>query len=59
MQTKNIKSISIKDYLRNHGINPSKEYSGYGMYLSPFRNEHHPSLKVDYKANLWYDFGSG
>lgn len=59
MQTKNIKSISIKDYLRNYGINPSKEYSGYGMYKSPFRNEHHPSLKVDYKANLWYDFGSG
>ncbi|MDD4199586.1 MAG: toprim domain-containing protein [Paludibacter sp.] len=59
MQTKDIKSISIKDYLRNHGINPSKEYSGYGMYKSPFRDEHHPSFKVDYKANLWYDFGSG
>lgn len=59
MQSKNVKSISIKDYLRNHGINPSKEYSGYGMYNSPFRDERTPSFKVDYKANLWYDFGSG
>jgi len=29
------------------------------MYFSPFRAETVPSLKVDYRKNLWYDFGSG
>jgi hypothetical protein len=54
-----IKSISIKRYLAEKGIYPAKEYSGYGMYNSPLRDELHPSFKVDHKANLWYDFGSG
>lgn len=28
------------------------------MYLSPYRNEQHPSFKVDYRKNLWRDFGA-
>lgn len=59
MNEKDIKNISIKRYLAEKGIYTAKEYSGYGMYKSPFRNERTPSFKVDYKANLWYDFGSG
>lgn len=59
MHVDNIKHIPIKDYLNSRGIYPSKEYSGYGMYRSPFRDERTPSLKVDYNRNLWYDFGSG
>lgn len=43
-----IKAISIKDYLGNMSIYPTKNYSYYGMYKSPFRNEHTPSFKVDY-----------
>ena len=31
----------------------------YGLYLSPLREEHMPSFKVDYERNLWYDFGLG
>ena len=27
------------------------------LYMSPFRNEHTASFKVDFKSNLWYDFG--
>lgn len=53
-----LKTIPIKDYLRNKGINPAKEYSGYGMYKSPFREERTASFKVDYKKNLWHDFGN-
>ena len=53
-----IKTIPIKDYLKSRGIHPAKEYSGYGMYRSPFRDEDTPSLKVDYNRNLWFDFGS-
>lgn len=51
-----IKAISIKDYLGSMSIYPTKNYGYYGMYKSPFRNEHTPSFKVDYNQNLWYDF---
>ena len=59
MQSDNIKNIPIWDYLKNQGTYPAKEYSGYGMYKSPFRDERTPSFKVDYNRNLWCDFGSG
>jgi len=58
METNNVKDISIKGYLAERGIYPVKEYYGYGMYLSPYRNEQHPSFKVDYRKNLWRDFGA-
>ena len=51
--------ISIKDFLANQGILPTKEMNGYGMYLSPLRDEKTASFKVDYDKNLWYDFGTG
>ena len=59
MQSNDIKSISIRDYLKNQGIHPVKEYSTYALYKSPFRDEKTASLKVDYMTNLWCDFGSG
>ena len=51
--------ISIRDFLARRGIQPKYERNGYGMYLSPLRDEHTPSFKVDYVQNLWYDFGLG
>ena len=51
--------ISIRDFLARRGIQPKYERNGYGMYLSPLREERTPSFKVDYVRNLWYDFGSG
>lgn len=59
METNNVKDISIKDYLAEQGIYPVKEHPAYGMYKSPFRDEQTASFKVDYNANLWYDFGAG
>ena len=59
MNIEHIKSLSLKDYLANKGHYPVKEYTTYGMYRSPFREESSPSFKVDYRVNLWYDFGSG
>lgn len=53
-----IKATPIRDYLKSRGYYPAREYSGYGMYRSPFRDDSTPSLKVDYAKNLWYDFGS-
>ncbi len=59
MHENDIKSISIRDFLKNQNVHPAKEYSTYGMYKSPFRDEETASFKVDYRANLWHDFGSG
>lgn len=56
---KQLKRLSIRDYLSRRGIRPARENARYGFYLSPFRAEHTPSFKVDYMQNLWYDFGSG
>ncbi|WP_436414499.1 toprim domain-containing protein [Petrimonas sp.] len=53
-----LKQKSIKRYLAENGIYPAREYSGYGIYKSPFRNERKASFKVDYHKNLWRDFGS-
>ncbi len=59
MTIEDLKHISIKDYLQQKGIYPSKIYSDYGMYKSPFREEKTASFKVDYHQNLWHDFGTG
>ncbi|MDD2245607.1 MAG: toprim domain-containing protein, partial [Proteiniphilum sp.] len=59
MNTDNIKKIQIRDYLQSRGFYPAREYPGYGMYRSPFRDDNMPSFKVDHARNLWYDFGSG
>jgi hypothetical protein len=40
-------------------IRPHRDKSYYGMYFSPLRAETAASFKVDYRKNLWYDFGSG
>ncbi len=58
MNEKGIKNISIKRYLAENGIYPVREYTTYAQYKSPFRDEKTASLKVDYKTNLWHDFGS-
>ena len=55
----NLKNISIRQFLARRGIQPKYERNGYGMYLSPLREERTPSFKVDYVQNLWYDFGLG
>lgn len=54
-----LKNINIRDFLTRRGIQPKYERNGYGMYLSPVRDERTPSFKVDYVRNLWYDFGLG
>ena len=54
-----IKRLSIRNYLSQRGIQPTRENAHCGFYRSPFRAEHTPSFKVDYVQNLWYDFGTG
>lgn len=54
-----IKRLSIRGYLAERGLHPTKDNPRYGLYLSPLREERTPSFKVDYLQNLWYDFGLG
>lgn len=41
-----IKRLSIRDYLSRRGIQPARENTRCGFYLSPLRTEHTPSFKV-------------
>ncbi len=54
-----LKRLSIRDYLSQRGIQPARDNTRCGFYLSPLRAEHTPSFKVDYVLNLWHDFGTG
>jgi hypothetical protein len=58
MDTKALNRIPLRDYLAALGVYPVKDRTYYGMYHSPFREDHTASLKVDYNKNLWYDFGT-
>lgn len=59
MKSVEANAISIKQYLSENGIQPAKDRGYYGMYHSPFREDHNASLKVDYDQNVWHDFGTG
>ena len=59
MTVEQANNISIKQYLSGLNIFSVKEKDRYGMYRSPFRSDTEPSFKVDYRQNLWYDFGTG
>jgi hypothetical protein len=58
MALSDIKQISIREYLKNMGILPKKDFGYYGMYFCPFREDQNASFKVDYRQNIWYDFGT-
>ena len=53
-----IKEIPIGDYLHAYGIEPAKRYNGYALYHAPYREDHNASLKVDFRQNLWHDYGT-
>ncbi|NJB83126.1 toprim domain-containing protein [Wenyingzhuangia aestuarii] len=51
-------NLSIEEYLNKQGIYPAKRYNTYGMYYSFFHKEKTPSLKVDYKKDVYFDFST-
>ena len=53
-----IKAIPIADYLHACGIKPAKSYNGYALYHAPYREDSNASLKVDFRQNLWHDYGT-
>lgn len=59
MTSKEINQYAIREYLAHLNIYPAKDKGYYGMYYSPFREDHNASMKVDYNKNLWFDYGIG
>ncbi len=53
-----IKAIPIADYLHACGIEPAKRYNSYALYHAPYREDPNASLKVDFRQNLWHDYGT-
>lgn len=50
---------TITDFLQELGHQPTSVKGNNWWYLSPLRNEHTASFKVDVNKNVWYDFGLG
>lgn len=59
MNCQNAKKIDLVSFLKKQGLTPSKTKGENVWFLSPFRKETTPSLKIDTNRNLWYDFGEG
>ena len=58
MEAININKLPIREHLAGLNIYPAKDRGYYGMYHSPFREDHNASMKVDYNKNLWFDYGT-
>ena len=56
---KEIKSIPLATFLSQLGHEPTMRKGTRLWYLSPLRQEHTPSFKVEKTLNCWYDFGIG
>ena len=50
---------TITDFLQELGHQPTSVKGNNWWYLSPLRDEHTASFKVDVSKNVWYDFGLG
>ena len=54
-----IKRYPIVEYLERKGIKSVRRTPAYALYRSPFREDTHPSFKVDTEKNLWIDYAEG
>lgn len=54
-----IYQMPIAEYLHPCGIKPAKRYNGYALYHAPYREDFNASMKVDFRENLWHDYGTG
>lgn len=59
LNCKQAREIPITSYLERLGIKPAYIRGENYWYLSPIREEKHPSFKVNTRINAWYDHGIG
>lgn len=56
MNISEAKQIRIVDFLQSLGYKPVRTINNQYWYLSPYREEHTASFKVNDRLNEWYDF---
>lgn len=59
LNCENAKKIHLLLYLKKNGFEAKKKDENIAWFISPFRNEHTPSFKLNLIKNVWYDFGEG
>lgn len=59
MNIQEAKKIRLVDFLGGLGHHPVIQRGNSVWYKSPFRTEKEASFKVDFRKELWYDFGLG
>ena len=58
MNARQANQVSIRNYLNSIGISPVSSNKSSSLYLAPYRDDKHPSLKVSHQENLWVDYGN-
>lgn len=59
MNIQEAKKIRLVDFLGGLGHHPVIQRGNSVWYKSPFRTEKEASFKIDFRKELWYDFGLG
>jgi DNA primase len=57
MKCAELNNIELVSYLAGIGINPVRVVGDFHYYLSPLREENHPSFRIERSRNKWTDFG--
>jgi len=57
MKCAELNEIELVSYLASIGINPVRVVGDFHYYLSPLREENHPSFRIERSRNKWTDFG--
>lgn len=57
MKCAELNEIELVSYLASIGINPVRVVGDFHYYLSPLREENHPSFRIERSKNKWTDFG--
>jgi hypothetical protein len=57
MKCAELNDTDLVSYLAGIGINPVRVVGDFHYYLSPLREENHPSFRIERSKNKWTDFG--
>lgn len=59
MNIEQAKSVRIEEFLHSLNISPERKYGNNYWYKAPYREDNHPSFKVNTAKNTWFDVSVG
>lgn len=59
MNIEEIRNIPLTEFLDRMGHEPKKQRGDECWYLAPYREERTASFQVNFRKNVWHDFGTG